>query len=125
MDMDLMRKRLIQAREFIGYNRKQFAAEMGIPYRTVTNYENGEREPGGDYISKVADFCGCTTDWILGISDDPKGGTPFAPRLGTKTERLIAACEKLNDSALERVILYAEDLAWNPANAAGGENEAD
>jgi transcriptional regulator with XRE-family HTH domain len=62
----LVRQRLIEARIVAGYgNRKVFSEEIGVPYRTVTNYENGAREPGIEYISKVADFCGCTTDWLL------------------------------------------------------------
>lgn len=72
MDFDLMRHRLVQARKLKGYNRKQFAEMVGIPYRTVTNYENGAREPGSDYITKVADFCNCTTDWLLGLTENPQ-----------------------------------------------------
>lgn len=70
MDSELLRKRLIEARISKNYNRKQFAEALGVPYRTVTNYENGSREPGSDYITKVANFCGCTTDWLLGRSDE-------------------------------------------------------
>lgn len=72
MDSELMRKRLIEAREFIGCNRKAFAELLGMPYRTVTNYENGAREPGSDYLIRVADECGCTVDWLLGVSDSPR-----------------------------------------------------
>lgn len=118
MDFDLMRQRLIQAREFIGYNRKQFAEEMGIPYRTVTNYENGAREPGSDYLTKVADFCGCTTDWLLGLTDSARDKVPTDSE-GTadpQMETLVMACRTLTPAAVDRVIAYAEDLAWNPAN---------
>lgn len=72
MDNELMRKRLVEAREFIGCNRKAFAELLGMPYRTVTNYENGSREPGSDYLIRVADECGCTVDWLLGVSDSPR-----------------------------------------------------
>ncbi|MCI8538280.1 MAG: helix-turn-helix transcriptional regulator [Oscillospiraceae bacterium] len=69
MDYDLMRKRLVEAREHIGYNRKEFAEKVNIPYRTITNYENGSREAGSDYLTTVATICGVTTDWLLGVSD--------------------------------------------------------
>lgn len=72
MDYDLMRRRLVEARELIGCNRKEFAEKLNIPYRTITNYENGAREAGSDYLAKVAMVCGVTTDWILGVSDDKK-----------------------------------------------------
>lgn len=70
MNYDLMHKRLVEARELIGYNRKEFAELLNIPYRTMTNYENGSREPGSDYLAKVSKICGVTTDWLLGISDN-------------------------------------------------------
>ena len=70
MDYELMRSRLVAARERIGYNRKEFAEKLDIPYRTITNYENGAREAGSDYLTKVATVCGVTTDWLLGVSDD-------------------------------------------------------
>lgn len=117
MDFDLMRERLVKAREFIGYNRKQFAEELGIPYRTVTNYENGAREPGSDYLTKVADFCGCTTDWLLGLTDNAREKVPAnSDSCDPKIEALSLACRVLNSAALDKVIAYAEDLAWNPAN---------
>lgn len=118
MDYELMRERLVRARELIGYNRRAFAEKLGIPYRTVTNYENGSREPGSDYITKVADFCGCTTDWLLGLSEDPKGDVAAAQsqEQDPQIELLLAACKPLNRSAIDRLIAYAGDLFWNPAN---------
>ncbi len=117
MDFALMRERLVKAREFLGYNRKDFASELKIPYRTVTNYENGSREPGGDYITKVADFCGVTTDWLLGLSDDARSVSPYLSHpFGPKIERLVSVCIPLTDPAVEKVIAYAEDLSWNPNN---------
>ena len=116
MDGEKMRERLVRAREFIGYNRKAFADALGMSYRTVTNYENGSREPGHDYVIEVADFCGCTTDWLLGLSDDPRNNAPHESEEDLFKERLLLACDALNSAAVEKVITYAEDLAYNPYN---------
>lgn len=118
MDLDLMRQRLIEARTAAGYNRKQFSEALGIPYRTITNYENGAREAGSEYISRVADFCGCTTDWLLGLSASPneKRGDSGDGDQVSQVDLLMKACETLNASAIGRLIAYAEDLAFNPAN---------
>ena len=116
MDLALLRERLIKAREYLGYNRKSFAEELGIPYRTVTNYENGSREPGGEYISRVADFCGCTTDWLLGLSDNPRETAAESAKHDHRIQALLNACAGLNDAAIEKMIAYAEELAFNPAN---------
>lgn len=123
MDGEKMRERLVQAREFIGYNRKSFADALGMSYRTVTNYENGSREPGHDYLIKVADFCGCTTDWLLGLSDDPRNNAPHESEEDLLKKRLLSVCEVLNGEAVEKVIEYAHDLSYNPKNQKRGENK--
>ena len=46
-------ERLIEIRRKNGYNRKQLAEELGRPYRTITNYENGEHTMK-DYTIAVA-----------------------------------------------------------------------
>lgn len=123
MDGEKMRERLVRAREFIGYNRKSFADALGMSYRTVTNYENGSREPGHDYLIKVADFCGCTTDWLLGLSDDPRNNAPHESEEDLLKKRLLSVCEVLNGEAVEKVIAYAHDLSYNPKNQKRGENK--
>lgn len=114
MDYDLMRRRLVEAREFIGYNRKEFAEELNIPYRTVTNYENGSREPGSDYIAKVADKCGCTTDWLLGLVDHARYTSPYSSLLAqgedSRFETLRRNYAVLNEEGREKLVDYSDDL---------------
>lgn len=43
MEMTLQDK-LIELREQTGMNRKEFAAYFDIPYRTMTDWERGERQ---------------------------------------------------------------------------------
>ena len=116
MNLALMRQRLIEARAFVGMNRKEFSEALGIPYRTVTNYENGSREPGSDYISKVADYCGCTTDWLLGLTDSAREKAEAGVAADPQIELLLNVCRPLNSAAIGRLIAYAEDLTFNPAN---------
>lgn len=39
-----LQERLIELRESTGMNRKSFAEYFGIPYRTMTDWERGERQ---------------------------------------------------------------------------------
>lgn len=108
MDYDLMRRRLIEARENIGYNRKEFAEKVNIPYRTITNYENGAREAGSDYLTRVATICGVTTDWLLGVSDIKKSPSVAEAAPG---DRISEIFDKLNDMLVsEGLIKDGEDL---------------
>lgn len=114
MGMAAIPERLVKAREFIGHNRKSFAEKLNIPYRTITNYENGSREPGSDYILKVADVCGCTTDWLLGLSDDPRNNSPYSSLLAQGNDPLFESLrvnyEELNAEGREKLVDYSDDL---------------
>lgn len=72
-------KRLTKIREEHGYKRTELAEALEMPYRTVTNYETGEREPGHSYIIKIAKLFNVTTDYILGLENEtgsPDQDTP-------------------------------------------------
>jgi len=107
-------ERLIKAREWNGYNRKYFAEMLGIPYRTITNYENGSREPGSEYLLKVADVCGCTTDWLLGLTDNPRNDSPYSNLVRQETDSMFEALKKhyesMNAEGREKLLEYANDL---------------
>ena len=47
-------ERLKEVRKQHGCTRRQLAADLGRNYATITNYENGEREPGHTYLIEIA-----------------------------------------------------------------------
>lgn len=53
-------------------NKKEFSAFLNTKYTTYVGYENGTREPGSDFLSMVANKCNTTTDYLLGITDNPR-----------------------------------------------------
>ena len=111
MGTAIIPKRLAEARELIGHNRKSFSEMLNIPYRTITNYENGSREPGSEYLSKVADVCGCTTDWLLGLSDDPNPNSPLSLLEANSVFKVLSEnFELLNEEGQEKLLDYSDDL---------------
>lgn len=112
--MAIITERLIKAREDIGCNRKVFAEKLNMPYRTITNYENGSREPGSDYLLKVANICKCTTDWLLGLSDQPRNDTPSLATSSLEADTLcnvlFANYKTLNQEGREKLVDYSDDL---------------
>lgn len=47
-----LQKQLVELREKTGMNRKEFAEYFQIPYRTVTDWERGERQMP-DYLYRL------------------------------------------------------------------------
>jgi transcriptional regulator with XRE-family HTH domain len=90
-------ERLVAIREKNGYTRKRLAEELGRPYRTLTNYETGDREPGHEYIIEIAKKFGVTTDYILGTSDSPDPPLGKAPPYSSEALKLAADFDGLDE----------------------------
>lgn len=65
MGIEQLPGRLSALRKKRGISRRELCKLLDMPYSTMSNYENGSREPGHDFIVKLANFYGITTDEIL------------------------------------------------------------
>ena len=64
-------KRIKSLRESKGYNMRQMASALNMPYTTYVNYEKGAREPGSEQLVLIARYFGVSTDYIVGRTDVP------------------------------------------------------
>ena len=62
-------QRIIELRKANNVSREELAAQLGIPYTTLRNYENGLREPGHLFLTKIAKLFSVSTDYLLGLSE--------------------------------------------------------
>lgn len=70
----MLKDNLKVLRESKGLTKKQVATGVGITDRAYIAYEYGERDVSTETLSKLADFYGVTTDYLLGrepAPDDP------------------------------------------------------
>ena len=75
--------RLRQGIDSLGMkNLKDVAARCGIPYRSMQNYLNGEREPNAEGLTLISTRLGISVDWLL---------TGTGPRMRGETEQVEAA----------------------------------
>jgi transcriptional regulator with XRE-family HTH domain len=65
--------RIKKLRESTGMSARKFAEAIDMKYTTYYGYENGVSEPNSAVIVKLCSYFGCTADYLLGLSDDPKG----------------------------------------------------
>ena len=63
--------RLRFLRQNAGLTQKDLASRIGASSGNVLKYELGETFPPMDLLLKIADFFDVSTDYLLGISDNP------------------------------------------------------
>lgn len=59
-----------------GLSRKAFSVQSGIPYPTISGWTNLGRLPDFTALVKIADFFGCSVDYLTGRERE------FGERLG-------------------------------------------
>jgi len=64
--------RLKDLREDRDMVQKELAAILGIDQRVYSNYETGKREIPTRFVVRLARFYHTSTDYILGLTNDPK-----------------------------------------------------
>lgn len=74
------RLRLLRSQE--NKTQQQVADYLGITRPAYTAYEKGNRTPDYDLLTKIADYFGVSTDYLLGRTDIPEmaGSRPAEPR---------------------------------------------
>lgn len=61
--------RIRELREDKNLTQAQLAKEIGVNWRTISNYENGIREPNLETIEKFCKFFEVTAGYLLGIEE--------------------------------------------------------
>lgn len=59
-----------------GKSVKDVARDLDFGESTIYKWKT--QSPKGEYLGKVADYFGVTTDYLLGRTDDPRGGAASA-----------------------------------------------
>lgn len=59
-----------QLRKEKGLSQVELAKALGISKACISMIEIGKNEPTANTVTRYADFFGCSTDYLLGRSDD-------------------------------------------------------
>lgn len=105
--------RLKELREEKHLRQIDVANAIGTSQTNIGRWENGINEPAPSFVSKLADFFGVSTDYLLGRTDDL--GVPLsqgdAPQLTMEDRELLELFHRLSEQRKEDVFLYMRALA--------------
>ena len=65
-------RRIRDLREDNDLTQKHVAQNLNCSQQVYSNYELGQRDIPTDILIKLSEFYDVSTDYILGLSDDPK-----------------------------------------------------
>lgn len=107
--MSMLGDRLREARSRRGLTMTDVAAAMKFSSHTVVSrYEQGQREPDPDTLFKLAVFYGTTTDYLLGLTEDPS--IPRATNVPQDIGRIVRGSETLSEQDREKIIDFIQYL---------------
>lgn len=63
-------KRIASMRGYRRLNQEQLGGFVGVTKQTISGWENDRRVPDADNIVALCKALDCTSDYLLGLSDD-------------------------------------------------------
>lgn len=112
--------RIKELREREGLTMKQASEALEIPYTTYVNYEKGYREMPNDTLVKIADYFNCSTDYLLGRTDnefinDDEELTEFLEHLRTRPQlkMIFSLTKNATLETVERTVKVIEAMLGN------------
>lgn len=67
----LIGNRIKKLRDSAGYSQEEFANLLDISKQQVYRWENGKSEPSGEALTRIAQVFSITSDYLLGLTDEP------------------------------------------------------
>ena len=85
-------ERITVLREARGLSQRDLSdelAKLGLVVRreTITQWENGTRDLKTEYLAKLSEFFGVSTDWLLGLTDAPESFVFVRPDCFTERQQ--------------------------------------
>lgn len=105
--------RLIELREERNLTQTDIANAIQTSRTNIGRWEKGENEPASSYVIKLADFFECSTDYLLGRSDDFGNVTVQAngAPLSNDEQMLLELFQTLSPAHKAQVLGYVQATA--------------
>ncbi|MCD8126578.1 MAG: helix-turn-helix domain-containing protein [Clostridiales bacterium] len=124
-----MASRIVLARERANLSQRDLAAKMGISASTLNGYEKGKHDPKSPGLIQIAQICGVTVDYLLGLTDNPEGNFEVTiSDTDPQIDELVRNAEQLNAQGKQKLVDYSDDLLGNPVyqkQTPGGSSASD
>ena len=91
MRSELIGQRLRETRLQRGLSQQEAASRAGISMNSLYHYEKGNKVPSAVVLARLAEVLNVSTDYLLGLTDDP---SPKSGELPDYIQKKLEECEK-------------------------------
>lgn len=81
--------RIKELRQTQGYTQGELGSLLNCTGMTISRYETGKNEPDNTTIARLCDIFNCTSDYLLGLSNEPTAQLPRGEELKSELQRMI------------------------------------
>lgn len=81
--------RIKELRQAQGYTQGELGNLLNCTGMTISRYETGKNEPDTNTIARMCDIFNCTSDYLLGLSNEPTAQLPRGEELKSELQRMI------------------------------------
>lgn len=106
-------KRLKFLRKESDLYQKELAEKIGVSRTTITQYENGAREPNYETLKKLANFFEVSIDYLLGNTNQRRSAVKREAAF-FEDQELLEIYENLKDRK-DLKIMFKETMDLNPS----------
>lgn len=119
MDLSVMGARLKEMREKRGLSIRSVAEQTGVARDMIGKYEHGVHAPNSCIMATLAEFYGCSMDYLCGVEDHGEKVVFF------HTEAQLQAMTGLDHMGLWGAGFNLDDWDWGFVTDAEWENDWD
>ena len=69
--------RIASMRGYRRFTQEDLGGMVGVSKQTMSGWEHDSSKPNADYIRKLCKALGCTSDYLLELTDDPHGNVKW------------------------------------------------
>lgn len=125
-EIDRFAERVISRRDQLNISRTELGEKIGFNgiqgNKNVYKYESGTARPSYEVLVKLAKALNCSTDYLLGITDNPN---VFTGNIDNRHYELeIEDCETdkpYHKDQFKKLILKLEEIGFDPKKLLGDE----
>ncbi len=112
MTINLRGDRIVQLRKSMGMSQYTLADHLSISQNQVSRYENNQVNPSVDTLTDMARTLNTSTDYLLGMTDNPAPATDQQPEL-TRWQVELVNLTRGRDEAFQQRLVEGLKRVWD------------